>query len=94
MNPQDNNSYRNKLALSASKDLLEWKIIKNLLNHEDPYKHAFQYIDFEFDEKDIIFVSRTAFDDNTGGADNAHNANYFTFHRINNFVKYAEENLV
>ena len=94
VNPQDNNSYRNKLALSASKDLLEWKIIKNLLYHEDPYKHAFQYIDFEFDDKDIIFVSRTAFDDNTGGADNAHNANYFTFHRINNFVKYAEENLV
>ena len=34
VNPQDSNSYRSKLALSASKDLLEWKIIKHLLNHE------------------------------------------------------------
>ena len=93
INPQDSNSYRNKLALSASKDLIEWKIIKYLLIHEDPHKHAFQYIDFEFDDNDIIFVSRTAFDDNTGGADNAHNANYCTFHRINNFIKYVEDNL-
>ena len=93
INPQDSNSYRNKLAFSASKDLIEWKIIKSLLIHEDPHKHAFQYIDFEFDDNDIIFVSRTAFDDNTGGADNAHNANYCTFHRINNFIKYVEDNL-
>ena len=93
INPQDSNSYRNKLALSTSKDLIEWKIIKYLLIHEDPHKHAFQYIDFEFDDKDIIFVSRTAFDDNTGGADNAHNANYCTFHRINDFIKHVEDDL-
>jgi len=90
VNPQDINSYRNRLVLTASKNLTEWKIIKTLIKHDDPHYHAFQYVDFEFDDQDIIFVSRTAYDDNSGGADNAHNANYCTFHRIRNYLKYVE----
>ena len=91
VNPQNINSFRNRLALTASKNLVEWKIIKNLIKHDDPHYHAFQYVDFVFDDEDIIFVSRTAYDDNSGGADNAHNANYFTFHRINNYLQYIEK---
>ena len=90
VNPQDINSYRNRLVLTASKNLTEWKIIKTLIKHDDPHYHAFQYVDFEFDDQDIIFVSRTAYDDNSGGADNAHNANNCTFHRIRNYLKYVE----
>ena len=45
VNPQDSNSYRNKLALSASKDLLEWKIIKHLLNHKDRTNMLFTVFD-------------------------------------------------
>jgi hypothetical protein len=48
-------------------------------------KHAFQYIDWFFENEDIIAVSRTAYDDGLGGAHSAHDANYITFHRIHSF---------
>lgn len=76
---------RNTLALASSSDLKNWKIESILLNHPDPTYHAFQYIDWLFDADDIIFVSRTAYDDEEGGAKVAHDANYLTFHRIENF---------
>ena len=60
-----------------------------LLHHPDVIKHGFQYVDFQFESDDIIFVSRTAFDDEFGEADNCHNANYFTFHRVPNFRELA-----
>ncbi|MNF07207.1 hypothetical protein D3C80_2073400 [compost metagenome] len=60
-------------------------MINFALSHEDPLRHAFQYIDWLFDGNDIVFVSRTAFDDAEGGAKAAHDANYLTFHRIEKF---------
>lgn len=56
-----------------------------ILQHPDPSYHAFQYVDWMFDADDIIFVSRTAFGINDDRAENAHNANYLTIHRIHNF---------
>ena len=56
-----------------------------VLYHPGVEKHAFQYLDWQFDGADLIAVSRTAFDDDGGGADNQHNANYLTFHRVRNF---------
>ena len=56
-----------------------------VLHHDDVVKHGFQYMDFQFDGNDIIAVSRTAYDDANGGANNQHNANYLTFHRIHDF---------
>ena len=41
----------------------------------------------DVEENDIIAVSRTGFDDGLGGAHKAHDANYFTFHRIKDFRK-------
>ncbi len=76
---------RNTLALLTSKDLREWKIRKVVLYHPEISKHGFQYPYFLIDGQDIIFLSRTAYNDGQGGADNQHNANYLTFHRINNF---------
>lgn len=76
---------RNVLVLSSSKDLKTWQMHEVLLHHPDVKNHGFQYADFLFDGDDIIFVSRTAFDDESGGADNCHNANFFTFHRVLNF---------
>lgn len=76
---------RNVLVLSTSKDLKTWQMHKVLLHHPDVKNHGFQYPSFLFEGEDIIFVSRTAFDDESGGADNCHNANFFTFHRILNF---------
>jgi hypothetical protein len=80
-------SVRNTLVLKGSSDLKNWSICKVLLQHPDVKKHGFQYVDWQFDGKDIIFLSRTAFDDGVGGAGNFHNANFLTFHRIKNFRK-------
>jgi hypothetical protein len=82
---------RNTLVLKSSLDLRKWSTDKILLHHPDVLKHGFQYVDWQFDGKDIIFLSRTAFDDEFGGADNYHNANYLTFHRIKNFRKLASK---
>src|SRR5262249_29292028 len=53
--------------------------------HPDHAHHGFHYVDWVFDGDDIVFVSRTAFDDANGGAHTYHDANYLTFHRIERF---------
>jgi hypothetical protein len=83
-------SVRNTLALMSSPDLRTWTVKKIVLEHPDVEKHAFQYVDWQFDGKDLIVASRTAFDDETGGAHRAHDANYLTFHRIVDFRESAE----
>jgi hypothetical protein len=42
-------------------------------------------VDWLFDGADIAAVCRTAYDDQTGGAANFHDANFLTFHRFANF---------
>lgn len=76
---------RNTLALVSSSNLMDWIIERIVLYHPDTRDHAFQYVDWQFDKEDMIAVSRTAFEDGLGGADNYHNANFITFHRIKNF---------
>lgn len=80
-------SVRNTLVLMSSKDLRKWKAGRTVLSHPDPEKHAFQYVDWQFDGNDLVVASRTAFDDEEGGAHRAHDANYLTFHRVENFRK-------
>jgi hypothetical protein len=84
---RDAGSVRNTLVLKSSQDLRNWTVHKVLLQHPDVEKHGFQYIDWQVDGPDIIFLSRTAYDDKSGGANNFHDANYLTFHRIKNFRK-------
>ena len=92
--PADRNlspgSVRNTLALIASPDLIDWKVRSVLLHHPDTKRHAFQYVDWEFDGDDIIAASRTAFD-GLGGAHNAHDANCLTFHRFNGFRELSSD---
>ena len=76
---------RNTLVLVSSKDLKSWTIERIVLHHPDILYHAFQYVDWQFEGNDMIAVSRTAFDDLEGGAANYHDANFITFHRIENF---------
>jgi hypothetical protein len=78
-------SIRNTLALTCSSDLLKWEVRCILLQHPDVAKHGFQYVDWLFDGEDIIAACRTAFDDEHGGAHNAHDADFLTFHRFANF---------
>lgn len=82
------NVWRNVLYLASSTDLRSWTIDRELLRHPAADTHAFQYVDWTFDGTDIIYVSRTAFDDRMGGAHNAHDANFITFHRLERFRDY------
>ncbi len=91
MKIKDTGKIRNTIALCSSDDLRNWKINKYILHHEDMNKHGFQYVDWQFEgKKNIVFVSRTAYDDAYGGVHRQHDANYLTFHRIKNFRKYKE----
>lgn len=81
----DPDAYRNHLVLVSSADLRRWRDEITVLFHPDRAKHAWQYADWLFEGDDIVFVSRTAFDDGAGGARRAHDANFMTFHRIRDF---------
>jgi len=89
----DAGSVRNTLVIKSSKDLRNWTIHTILLHHPDVKKHGFQYVDFQFDGKDIIYLSRTAYDDEYGGANNYHDANFLTFHRIKNYRKLIKKSI-
>lgn len=78
-------AFRNVLALYKSKDLKKWERVKIILEHEDVLKHAFQYADWLFEDNNIVFLSRTAHFDGKEEAKNHHDANFITFHRIENF---------
>jgi len=79
---------RDRLYLSTSRDLRNWEPCKLLLwdniesDDEKSVKNTgFQYVDWQFDGEDIIYLTRTGYD----GADNFHNANRMTFGRIRDF---------
>ncbi|MEO8027534.1 MAG: sialidase family protein [Bryobacteraceae bacterium] len=82
---KDPASVRNTLMLMSSHDARHWHVERTVLAHPDPEKHAFQYVDWQFDGDDLIVASRTAFDDDEGGALRAHDANFLTFHRVEKF---------
>lgn len=78
-------SVRNTLTLYSSPNLIDWTARTVVLHHDDVKNHGFQYVEWLFDGEDMIFLSRTAYDDGVGGANNNHDANYLTFHRITQF---------
>jgi hypothetical protein len=92
-NLKNTGAVRNTLALCSSEGLSNWTVNKIILQNSDVSKHGFQYVDWQFAGKDIILVSRTAYDDMDGGAHNYHDANFLTFHRIKKFRKLANKKL-
>lgn len=82
-------SVRNTLALVSSADLQHWETRRTVLTHPDSARHAFQYVDWQFDGPDLVLAIRTAFDDDAGGAPRGHDANYLTFYRIERFRESA-----
>ncbi len=76
-------SDRNLLSLLRSEDLVHWTVVCDLMDFrsEDREKVGFQYVDFEFEGEDIIYLCRTAINN----AKSFHDANYSTFHKIKNF---------
>ena len=77
--------HRNRLVLESSADLRTWREERVVLTHPDIGFHAFQYVDWQFDGDDLLVASRTAYDDGAGGAHNQHDANFLTFHRVEQF---------
>jgi hypothetical protein len=84
---------RNTLALISSTDLRKWTVHTVILQDDNIEKSGFQYVDWHFDDEDIILLSRTAFFDGENFADSQHNSNFITFHRIENFREHVKENL-
>ena len=83
-NPHISNRYL--LTLMVSDDAIHWSVLKDIYDysHMDPQEAGFQYVDYEFEGDDIIFLCRTAMN----GAEDYHNSNYQTFHKIENFRQY------
>jgi hypothetical protein len=79
---------RNVLSLRASEDLLLWRHLITLLEddsglspEQSTARIGFQYVDWQFDGDDIIYVVRAAY----RGAHNFHDANHVAFARIEDF---------
>lgn len=84
-------SIRNTLALIRSKDLKSWETRAVLLQNDDVARHGFQYVEWLIEGDDLVALVRTAHDDGVGGAHNAHDANYLTFHRFERFRDLAKD---
>lgn len=78
---------RSRLTLMSSQDLNNWTMESHILYHDSPYLSGFQYVDWQFDGEDIIAAIRTSF----AGAGSSHDANFFTFRRIERFRSLAAE---
>lgn len=76
---------RNVLSLHASEDLRTWRHVRTLLEDDSGLPWAaslrrtgFQYVDWQFDGEDLIYLVRMAY----RGAHSYHDANRITFHRL------------
>lgn len=74
---------RKHLAMAVSKDFECWEIVHSIADGRGT-GNAFSYMEWLFDEEDIILISRSAWN----GANNAHDNNCLTFHRIINYRQY------
>jgi len=82
----DPSQTRNTLALIFSHDLKSWKINKIILHDSDVKHVGYQYVDWLFEDNDIISVIRAAYPESDGTqAHNAHDANHLLFLRIKDF---------
>ena len=79
---------RNVLSLIVSDDLRIWRIALRLLRDDTGLESdasiqltGFQYVDWQFDGEDIIYLVRTAY----RGAHNYHDSNRITFHRLRGY---------
>lgn len=74
---------RNLLSLISSPDLDNWTKVTDVFDyaHLSEKEVGFQYVDFEIEEDDLLYLSRTSWN----GAHNYHDANYSVFSRIRNF---------
>lgn len=83
---EDAPAARNLLSLAVSKDLINWKIVYQVVDAReyDMNLNAFQYPFIEVVDDDLVVLSRTAF----GGAVCGHDSNQITCHTLKNISKY------
>lgn len=81
--------HRNILCLTASEDLIHWKMLDILLVDREVMNpvcsaksHAFQYVEWAFDGLDILYVVREA----TGYTNCFHDGRFVTFYRLKNYA--------
>ena len=74
---------RNLLSFMRSRDLKSWELVCDIFDRRDADEKlvGFQYVMFDIEGDDIFFLCRTALN----GANNYHDSNYITFHKIKNF---------
>ena len=74
---------RNLLSLMSSEDMENWKLVCDLFDfrNKDPKYTGLQYVDFEIEGDDIIYLCRTALN----RPNSFHDSNYSTFHVIKDF---------
>ena len=73
---------RHTLTLHSSTNLKSWTFEREVLRGPSSKFHGFNYPDMHIDGDDIVFVSRTAWEDASGQPPRWHDGNMFTFHRI------------
>ncbi len=74
---------RNQVAIMQSPDLVNWTVERIVIKDLSDVKLiGFQYLDWQFDGRDIIAACRTAYPDKDGPAHSYHDANFLTFHRF------------
>lgn len=85
------NMIRNMVAVMQSTNLTDWTVEQIVLEDlTDVNNIGFQYLDWQFDGRDIIAVSRTSHPDGLGGADNYHDSNFINFHRFEDILPIPE----
>jgi hypothetical protein len=82
---------RNILSLAASEDLVTWRVVKTLMTDESGLLPedslrltGFQYVEWQFDGDDIIYLVRAAY----RGARNYHDANRMIYSKLADYVNY------
>ncbi|MCA9230152.1 MAG: hypothetical protein KDA57_05850 [Planctomycetales bacterium] len=80
-------SHRNIVALVESPDLRNWDVNRIVVQDLSDMEYiGFQYWDWQFEGADMVAASRTAYPDGLGGAIRFHDANFITFHRVEDFA--------
>ena len=82
--PIDGN-VRTGIALWSSSDFKTFELEKQVIQGKSSAFHGFNYPSMQFDGDDIVFVLRTAWENEMGQAQRWHDANMLSFHRIRNF---------
>ncbi len=76
---------RTGITLFSSYDLKTWKKERLVFQGTSSSFQGFNYPSMQIDGDDIVFVLRTAWENDRGQAQRWHDASMFTFHRIRNF---------